>query len=509
MDDIEARTLDELVAAALAGADGYGATVSHFGADSVKVAASAEFGIRYSTNYATNDAELAELRAWRDLGPSARRNAVLMDSTTVAAAVSLLTSSRPGTPNALTLWDLARFVEAVVAYDTIHHFANPSVDDPAVNARLGDQVLHPVSWPKAGRSIGGAAGLVYDAWFATHQTLKAFAAQAGQDTWVGRQVEELRLGWERTLGRPLTVADILDPREMGHSFTSPSQQLINELAELVGGQSPDNLANATFFAGLREPGRRQLTMALSECNYRAQVNQRLANFLGLAYAPSVARVPFRRLYGDLAREIDDRVRSIELADQTYAARLAGRPRPPRFRIALPVLLAVVLLRSAGRGGLWSSLAELRAEGAAYRARRAELEIALADENEDVTADAARAVNAEVDRLSKRLAAAGPEAENLAVAVAEAVPEFATNQIGNIGPALSALFAGARQLVPADLGRRLVWKWTRPHYRFLSDVGAESRALINAIPRIQRFWSVPDHQSELLADRFQAVADLTR
>ena len=179
------------------------------------------------------------------------------------------------------------------------------------------------------------------------------------------------------------------------------------------------------------------------------------------------------------------------------------------RITLPVLLAIVLVRSANRGELWSSLAELRADAAPYRARRVELERALADENVAVLEDVARAVETDVARLRTRLANSGPAAEELAITVAEALPEFATRPLGEIGPTLTALFAAGRALVPGPLVERILWRWTRPHYRFLSDVRAESRAIINTMPRIQRFWSVPPGEADGLIQRFRAVADLTQ
>jgi hypothetical protein len=249
-----------------------------------------------------------------------------------------------------------------------------------------------------------------------------------------------------------------------------------------------------------------LTLALTECNYRGHVNQQLANLLGLPYSPSIARVAFRALHQTLPREVDDRILSIELANQAYMERVAAAHRLPELLIELPVLTAVVLARSATRGELWSSLAEVRAEATLYRARRADLEISLADGDQRTIDDVARAVRTEVARLRDRLRGNGRAMQESAVTVAEALPEVLSSPFGLLGPALSGLFAAGRALLPAELAERLIWRLTRPHYRFLSDIRTESRAITKAMPRIQRFWAVPDSQAAILADRFGRFAE---
>ena len=497
MEDVAAGSVEEMAADAYSRAPAFAATVDHFGVDSSQVDAYADLGVRFSANYVSTPAELAELRRWREIGPDARRNAVLMDNTTITAAAGLLNAGSDTPVTALTLWDLARFVDAVVAYDRIHHFENPAVEDRAINALLATPAMSPVAFPTT-FSNNPVGGLVVHAWQTTTSVMRDLVTGSGGP---GRMIDDLVAAWSAVVGQQLTATDIIDPQYVWDVFNSPSDALLAELAELTRGVPVSGLD-----ADVRRGGRFR-RQALIECNYRGHVTQQLANALDLPYRPSIARVPFRRLDRWLPRAVDDQLHSIAYADDAYAERLATVGRLPRLRIRLPVLLAVLLRRSPDRSSLWAELARLRAEAAGYRGLRAELDDALAIGDEAVIHKVLKATTAEMTRLGDRFAANRASVEESAATMAEAMTTAASNPIGLIGPALTGLFAAARVLLPAEVGHRIVWRLTRPQYRFLSDVRAESRGITAAMPRIQKLWLIPDGEAEVLAERFAGFATL--
>lgn len=496
VDDAAAGSIEALVADADSRAPAFAASVGHFGADSPQVAAYVDLGIRLSGGYVHTRQQLTELRRWRDIGPDGRRNAVLMDNTTITAATGLLTADSDTLVTALSLWDLARFVDAVVAYDTIHHFGNPAVDDVAVNVRLGGEIVRPVAFPVA-FSNDPPAALVVQAWQTTTSVMETLAAGPGGPNGM---LDDLLAGWSSVVGQRITVADIIDPQYVWDEFHSPSDLLLAQLAELTRGVPVTELDLAVR---LGEKLRRRV---LIECNYRGHVTQQLANLLDLPYRASIARVPFRRLDRWLPHAIEDQLLSIAYADEAYAKRLAAVRQLPRFEIRLPVLLAVLLRRSARRASLWPELAQLREEASRYRARRAELDVALSIGDDAVVKKVAVAVAGEVAGLEERYATNEAALRESAVTTAEAMTAVASNPVGLIGPALSGLFAAARALLPPDLGRRIIWQMTRPQFRFLSDIRAESRGITLAMPRIQSLWLVSDAEAEALADRFARFGD---
>jgi len=361
-------------------------------------------------------------------------------------------------------------------------------------------------------------GLFNTAWTDTHTLMSKLEANVGRDTAEGLEIEDLARQWSTALGRPVSPHDVVDCTQSNYEWRSPGGALLEQLwhasHEIPAAASCDNNVRLLDVVEKNHPdlvdshvdGLRRL---LRECNYRGQVNQRLASHLQLPYVPNTARLPFRSRFYDRPGRVSDQLPSVLALDAVYAVRAAQAEALRGERLVLPVFLALALRDADTRHDLWGAIGDLRARAQAFRERRAALDHALEAEDLDAVRDVARAVRTEAAQLTQLLGAAA------GAALEDAYTSFNANPTAYVAGTpldwalrgVSALIAGARKLIPASVAQRLTWRLCRPELRFLSDIGSESRSITNALPAVQRLWGLADSRMDDFVRRYKGFAAL--
>jgi hypothetical protein len=216
----------------------------------------------------------------------------------------------------------------------------------------------------------------------------------------------------------------------------------------------------------------------ASATYRTYVNQGIANALALPYLPGTLRMPFRRLFVRRAGEVRDELVTVALADRVFAQQQPSSP------LILPFFTAAVLQRAATREDIWTQMAEVRGQSAAFRRARADLDRML--ERSEVSAEALRVQNAIRD-----------EALNL-VDLASASQQSASVALGIVAQTGIVPLAGALKVgVDAAKGVGHGGSWTRiwrrlfhRHEYFLAQTNTQATALTNALPQLQQLWQIP-------------------
>lgn len=484
-------------------------------ADSPSVEAYIASDIPYSSHVATTAADLAEVDRWLKFPSEAVGKNALVDTTTIVTLASLLTAGDRLTP--LTLWDLSRAVNALVCYDHLFHFASPDIDDADINGALGETVFCSIPLPDTGQEYDprGVRGLFRTAWSDTDTLMNRLSDNAGRATIEGRSLEEFAWQWSMFLGQKLSVEDVSnrrDPSDYEWSTAGPAL-----LAQLwyQSGLTPRNLEDQVAYgeavtsldsADVTKSSRERLHGMITECNYRSYVNERLAQHLGLPYVANTARLPFRSMYYDLPLAVTNALPSVLAADKTYAKRAAHADLLRGDPLVLPVFLALALNNASTRADLWAAIAELRAKAARFRARRAELDRALEVGNQKELKNIRNALGTDAKTLTEALAEAGAAAGKAAVTSVGTHPK--AHLSGQAAPwlvtALSAVIASARKLIPKETAQRLIWSRCRPDLRFLSDITADSRGVIDSLPNVQRLWGLSGATADEFAKRIDGI-----
>jgi hypothetical protein len=157
-----------------------------------------------------------------------------------------------------------------------------------------------------------------------------------------------------------------------------------------------------------------------------------------------------------------------------------------------------------RDAVWWAIADLRERAKGFRERRAELDRALEVGNQDEMRAIRTAIGAEAESLTKRLGASLKAAGGAAVTsvAADPVAHLSADPLDWLRTGLSAVIAGARKLLPAEVTHRLVWRLCRPELRFMSDVTMDSRAVIDSLPNVRRLWGLADAEVDRFAQRIE-------
>jgi hypothetical protein len=491
-----------------------GLTLSH---DDPRIEAYLRADVRIGSDVVTSEPELEEVSSWIAQPRQYPGTGVLLDVTTIVTLRELLEG---GQLSPVTLWDLSRAVTAIGCYDNVFHFQNSEVDDTRLNALLGESAFRALKVPTRDPSYefgggGGVAGLFYNAWNETDTLMRRLEASIGLDTLEGGAVEDLTRQWSLTLGHELSPHDVINVTESDYEWPSPGPGLLEEL--LASGNSGDDLDRQleqaeTFSSEAPELAvyvRRMSRRLIRESNYRGHVNERLARHLQLPYMPNTARLPFRGLFYDQARLISDRLPSVIALDDYYFERASQAKLLCGDPFLLPVFLALVLRRATRPQDLWAAVAQVRGNAAAYRKRREELDGALERGDLDVTKATLGAVRTEASKLTTLLLDASKAAGNAALTSIETDPvsSIAATPLDWVLRGVTFLIAGARKLVPPSVAQRLAWRMCRPEFRFLSDVGSESRAITDSFPAIRKIWGVPDSTAAEFIRRYQSVGSL--
>ena len=480
-----------------------------FSAGGARVAGYVDFNIPVSSSVVATQDDLAEVTQWLRQPRHYSGSSVLLDNTTIVTLTSLLADGDRLSP--LTLWDLGRAVTALVAYDNVFHFANSQVNDDALNAALGQDVFRPLNLPDAGQGYdpSGVRGLFNQAWTSTDSLMVELASSVGKSTVAGLEVEALTRQWSLALGRPLKPNKVVDTNLSSYAWASPGAELLGQLwrttSHVISVPDPRMLDSL----GARPGAEESLYRLIRECNYRGNVNQRLADHLSLPYLPNVARIPFQSRFYDRAQAVSDRLPSILALDRRYAERASQAQLLCGAPFVLPVFLALAVRDAAMPQDLWAAVAKLRGQARRYRERRADLDRALERGDLDVTAATLKAVRTEAVKLTTLLADAGRAGGASLISSVEATPVTLLSgmPLDWLEAGLSALIAGVRKLLPESVAHRLMWRLCRPQFRFLSDIASQSRAISTSMPAIQRLWGLPERRIDDFQRRYEGFAEL--
>lgn len=212
--------------------------------------------------------------------------------------------------------------------------------------------------------------------------------------------------------------------------------------------------------------------------YRTYVNQGIANALALPYLPGTLRMPFRRLFVKRAREVQDELVSVALADQIFAQQQPSSP------LTLPFFTTAVLQRATTLEDVWARMVEVRGQAASFRRVRIDLDQML--ERSQVSAEALRVQSAIRDEALNLVDVAGVAQQSASVALGVVA------QTG-IVPLAGALKVGVD--AARGVGRGGSWTriWRRLFHRheyFLAQTHSQAMALTNALPQLQQLWQMP-------------------
>jgi len=472
-------TIDELI-----GADRFPGQGTAFEPAGVRLDAAwteALLTVGYETYNRDYPGMLRDVRRWQ-AGVTPKENAVWLDNSTIIAAVTLLDESQDTrllTP--LTLWDLATFVRAAVCFDRIHHFAHRDVNDAGINRLLGEDVLVEVHPPRE----GGAYTALNDVWDIVDDRIGDLNGRISTDTLDGRMIDALVAGW-RTIARApeLQARDLLDRKSADRNWRSPGQLRLEQIADATS-------INATGFLGQHDSYR--IGEVLTDENYRTMINQRVADLVQLPYLPAVTRMPFRGLLNERKEAVCSRLYAVGALDRAYAASADGQG------LNVPAFLAVAIRRSGQtRPGVWSAVAELRAQARRFRAHRAELDRALAVKD-------ARAVRSVSQALSIAAQGLSDLAGELVVESATSVVEHvAAGDVDQVALGSAMLAAALQGLFKSDTARKVLLRLTRPHLYFLTRIKQESDRIIDAMPFAAEIWQIPEREQDDFAERLQEI-----
>jgi hypothetical protein len=427
---------------------------------------------------------LRDVRRWRG-GVTAPENAVWLDNSTIIAAATLLDESRdPSLFTPLTVWDLALLVKAVVCFDRVYHFRHPDVDDAALNRLLGDDVLTPLRSPEE----PGAKQALNDVWNLVDERIGDLRARIGSDTLDGRMVDALVTGWRTIARQPeLRALDLLDRRSADANWRSPGQIRLKQIADAT------KIGTSRAISGGYA---HWLSEVLTDENYRTLINQRVADLVELPYLPAVTRMPFRGLLNERKQAVSARLCAVGALDRAYAVPADGQG------LTVPAFLAVAIRRSGRtRAGVWAAVAELRAQARQFRARRAELDRALASKDAQAVAGVAKALAISAQSLAGLV---GDLTMESSTAVIERVAEGDLDQVA-LG---AALFAAALQgLFKSSTASKVLLRLTRPHLYFLTRIRQESDRIIDAMPDAADIWEIPEREQDSFAERTREIGGL--
>jgi hypothetical protein len=244
------------------------------------------------------------------------------------------------------------------------------VDDARINRMLGENVLHPIPLPHRSTEAGswlpdpwdGAHRFMCEVWENAFRRIRDVRARAGTATLDGEELAALRDAWARALQRnDLDPSDLANASDARTRWRSPSNLLLMEVADVTSVNDgrmyldPQGAFRELIEESMakRQHARRRLGELLTDLNLRAYVNQRLADFFQLPYAPAAARVPFRKHLYDRAVSVQQSLYAVAILEDRYAEVAEG------VTLRLPLFLAVALLDARTPSDLWPNLAKQR------------------------------------------------------------------------------------------------------------------------------------------------------
>ena len=472
----------------------------------------AEYGVRWSTGACHDEASLADIAQYRAHVDDGAESA-WMDNTTLVTASALMSDAGVEVMTPLTVWDLATFARAVVSFDRIFHHAHPDIDDGVINARLGATIFTSVPLPirptqgNLPSPWDGAHRFMCDIWMDAHRWLRRLHGSVAAETLDGKQVRAVTEAWRAALGRDdLKAEDLVDYVAVDHRWTSPSNRLLLETADVTRVDETRAYLDPTAGFQALEERRRELGLPddsamrrgqlLSDLNIRAYVNQRMADFFEVPYACSAARLPFRQHLYDRWTATQEALTTANVIDDRYGKLAEG------VQLRLPVFLAVALRESAEPKDLWSTLAQLRSQAAPFRAHRAEMDQALARGDLKQAKQVARALNLSVTSL---LEVAGSATVAAGTAVLSAISK---GDVDAVRMGVAGATAASGPVLKSSFAERLLWRLRKPQLLWINDLVDQAQRLTEGLPDFARVWRLPLNRQAEFATRFNAMAALS-
>jgi hypothetical protein len=444
---------------------------------------------------------------WRD-NLRIPANSAFLDGTLLLTVEALLGWNGPDVLTPVTLWELTAFIDALVCFDRLYCIANPIIDTSHFNRRLGANVLTAIPDPDGGMlrrlAAHAAASGVSEMW--------SLRLQAAPDDAWGQEVQAVVDGWRAVLGADIPndgpfdingvdirLAEMAAPAatpNVGAGSAAAYDPQSDLSAVLIDGAAASSESGINSrhrqLQTLIEATRLRHTPADSAARpplharqqfaafatYRTYVNQGIANALALPYLPGTLRMPFRRLFVERAAEVQDELVSIALADQAFARQQPSSP------LILPFFTASVLQQATSREDVWAQMAHVRAQSAAFRRARADLDKTL--ERSQVSAEALRFQGAIRDEALKLADVAGAAQQSASIALGVVAQTGIVPLTGALKVGVDAVQGISRSGSWTRIWRRLFHR----HEYFLAQTNSQAIALTNALPQLQKIWEMP-------------------
>lgn len=453
-------------------------------------------------NLTPND--IKEFRGWLNAVPEEKKkNAVFMDTTTLATAFSLIDKDfRVILLTPVNLFDLSTFVTSTVIYDHICHFENTGFDAPGMNRAIGDSVFVPIPRPVASKTgLEGAAAVMRDLWDETVAYIDDLKSSMYRGGLLHQELDALRKGWTLVAGRELKIGELFDEKEL-ERWDSNGPFLVKQLTQALG-KMDESFAFIPSIGSL-DYGWTEfplLSQVVSECNHRSYFNQRLSSILGLPYAPNTTRLPLRNFHYQRARMIQEGLATVKLLEHEYARLADTYSAPQDGNLRLPVFLSAILAKVSRRGEFFEELGALRKKAESFRAHRKELDEQVAQGNLVALKKIRAAMEVDAQTLSGFLSYA-PVMSALGATLAAA----AHAPISYVGAALAIIVAGAKA-VPDATRTRLIRRLLKPQLWFMTDMTESAAALSNAMPKLNQLWGIDERVQDAFAQRLKNLAAL--
>jgi hypothetical protein len=476
------------------------------------VRAFAEFGLPPWSPFATKE-QLDDLEAWRN-NLQIPPNSAFLDGTLLMTVEALLGPGGPEVLTPVTLWELTTFIDALVCFDRLYCIANPIVDVSHFNRRLGADVITVIPDPDGGmlrRLAAQAAGEGLEqmrdlSFFSRDRDARLPLSREEYYAW-GQELLTVVDGWRAVLGPdvprdgPFDISKVdigLAQMEGPASAGEPGDPYFpgsDRSSVLVDGPAAAGDLGYPQLEVLVKATRLPRTPAIAtdrpslearkrfaaSSTYRTYVNQGIANALKLPYQPGTLRMPFRRLFIERSREIQDELVTVALADKIFASLQPSSP------LTLPFFTASVLKGATTREDVWAHMARKHEDSLPFRRHRAERDLML--ESSSVSPEALRVQSAIRDEALKLADLAGVAQQSASVA-AGVVAQTSIVPLAGAAGALEIGLHAAR-----GLGRDGSWTrvWRRLFHRheyFLAQTNSQAIELTNALPQIQQLWQMP-------------------
>lgn len=419
---------------------------------------------------------------------------VFLDTTTLCTVKQLIEDigDGHGPVTAEMLFDLSTFVNAVILYDGCVHLQNTSIETEQFNDQLGNEPIFigmPVTLDRFG-VMSDSDRLLQQVW--DESCNKAFdIMKANRYNHEFEELDNLRKAWSLFLNRRIDYKDLFRKNEL-HNWSSSGPQLLNELVSQMN-QYPFGYS-LNMDAAL-----------ISECNYRAFFNNRVAQLLKLPYLPNVARYPARASQYRIAKatrevfaewdhsllqEIDSRYKNV-----SQNSAIAGSEN-----LVLPFFLSVVLSGVDSAESFWQHLAEVRKQAKPLRQRRAELSRALWDGDQR----AIRAINAALIQETNAISRNFQWIAASCAVIFAILPNISTTKEGCL-LMLAALKAGNE--LPEFEVELLCQRIFHPDLWVLSKMADSANNISKGLRRVQTIWKLKENEVQRCAERLNILQSL--